>query len=120
MEKIVELKTTESSLELFLEKIEYCLINVEIGDLQTNLDDLGQYISANPTNELIEKRFDELDKLIRNFLIRTNLQNELDEFHTNLKERFKIGDIEDVLNSYSSKILPNEQIDLNLIPINDE
>lgn len=119
-EKITELITIESSLESYLKKIEYCIINEEIEDLLTNLDDLGHYISANPTNELIKQRFGEIDKLIRNFMVRTNLQNELDEFHTKLKEMYEIEDIEDVLNSYSGRILPNEQIDLNLIPINDD
>lgn len=120
LDKIEEMRTNESRLEPCLENIKNCIINEEIDDLKTDLDDLSQYISKNPTNELIEQRFKELGKLIRNFQERTILQKELDEFHTNLKKRYEIEDIEDVLNLYSSRILPSEQIDLNLIPINDD
>lgn len=119
-EKIEELYTIERKIVPYLNEMWVNLQSDNIKKLKSNLDDLDDFIASNINNELIIKTFDELKMLIVNFQTRTALQNDLNDFNTVLKEKYGIEGIESVLNSYSTDILPNEHINLNLIPLNDE
>ncbi|QUH24213.1 AAA family ATPase [Methanobacterium alkalithermotolerans] len=119
-EKNKALEELEVKTKIYLKKIEQNLNNDEWEDLELNMEDLSKVINSNSSNELLKQKFGELKTLMKNFHTRTDLKEELDDFHIRMKDLYKIETVENVLNSYTENILPFEQIDLNLIPINDD
>lgn len=119
-EKTKAIAEIEVKTQSHLKKIEQNLIDDEWEDLESNMGNLSEIINSDSSNELLKQKFDELKTLMENFHTRTDLQEKLDDFHIIMKDLYEIGTVEDVLNSYTENILPFEQIDLNLIPINDD
>jgi len=118
-EKIKELYLIDAKIAPYLKKIKSNLEKDEKSDLNENLNKLLEYVDANIKNELIIQKVDEIKILITNFQKRIILQKELEEFNQKLKGHYEIENIEEALSDLSENILPDEQINLNFMPIND-